>query len=303
VDDWVQAAKAAIYAGESATLVSVLATEGSAPRGPGTRMLVTASGIGGTIGGGALEHQAIAQARALLDLPPGAWRVQDYPLGPLLGQCCGGRVRLLVEHLDRQESDWIGKAGVLATQFGEAGLVRTVLGEREPVAALPARGSKPAVGDRIVERLGGETLPVLLFGAGHVGRAVARAIEGLPVNLAWFDTRAETGEVPGVTVIDEATVEQCLDEVASPEAVILIMTHDHGLDYRLSVAALRSPARFVGLIGSGTKRARFLSKLARDDVDAARLTCPVGVAGIEGKEPAVIAISVAAQLMQLRGVS
>jgi xanthine dehydrogenase accessory factor len=300
VDDWAQAAKIAIGAGEPAALVSVLATEGSAPRGPGTRMLVTASGIGGTIGGGALEHQAIAQARALLDLPAGAWRVQDYPLGPLLGQCCGGRVRLLVEHLDPATNDWIGAEGVLETRFTENRLVRSVLGEREPVATLPARGAKPAAGDRIVERLGGETLPVLLFGAGHVGRAVARAVEGLPVNLAWFDTRAETGDVPGVTVIGDDGVEDCLGEVASPEAVVLIMTHDHGLDYRLTCAALRSPARFVGLIGSGTKRARFLSKLARDGIDPARLTCPVGVAGIEGKEPAVIAISVAAQLMQMR---
>ncbi len=300
MDDWAAAAKAAIGRGERAALVSILATEGSAPRGAGTRMLVTARAIGGTIGGGALEHQVIAQARALLDHAPGSWRVQDYPLGPLLGQCCGGRVRLLVEHLDPATTEWIGQAGIVATRFGEERVERSLCTERAPVATLAARGGKPEAGDVVVERLGGAMLPVLLFGAGHVGRAVGRAIDGLPVSLRWFDTRPETGEVPGVVVIDEDRVADCVSE-AGPGSAVLVMTHDHGLDYRLTAAALTSQAGFVGLIGSDTKRARFLGKLARDGIDPARLVCPVGVAGVNGKEPAVIAISVAAQLMQLHG--
>ena len=97
--DWTSHARDALRQGPAA-LVTILATEGSAPRGPGARMVVTGAGLAGTIGGGALEHQAMAQARAILALAPGSWRVQDYPLGPLLGQCCGGRVRLLVERLD-----------------------------------------------------------------------------------------------------------------------------------------------------------------------------------------------------------
>ena len=96
--DWTAHAREALQQGPAA-LVTILATEGSAPRGPGARMVVTETGLAGTIGGGALEHQATAQARTILALAPGSWRVQDYPLGPLLGQCCGGRVRLLVEHL------------------------------------------------------------------------------------------------------------------------------------------------------------------------------------------------------------
>src|SRR5829696_8705922 len=83
-----------------AALVTILATEGSAPRGPGARMIATETGLAGSIGGGALEHQSVEQARRILALAPGSWRVQDYPLGPLLGQCCGGRVRLMVERLD-----------------------------------------------------------------------------------------------------------------------------------------------------------------------------------------------------------
>src|SRR6185503_7845125 len=98
VPDWISDGRAALAEGPAA-LVTILATEGSAPRGPGARMVVTETGLAGTIGGGALEHQVTEQARALLTHPPGSWRVQDYPLGPLLGQCCGGRVRLLVERL------------------------------------------------------------------------------------------------------------------------------------------------------------------------------------------------------------
>src|SRR5688572_32129642 len=97
--DWTRLARESLQQGPAA-LVTVLATEGSAPRGPGARMVVTEAGLAGTIGGGALEHQVTAQARKVLALAPGSWRVQDYPLGPLLGQCCGGRVRLLLEHLE-----------------------------------------------------------------------------------------------------------------------------------------------------------------------------------------------------------
>ncbi len=296
MDDWATAARVAIDAGEAVALITVLAAEGSAPRGAGTRMLVRADGIAGTIGGGALEHQAIGQARALLDHPAGSWRMQDYPLGPLLGQCCGGRVRLLVEHVDPVKADWIGQSGLLETRFAPDRLERRLIDARVPVDTLSARGPKP---DVLVERLDVDRLPVLLFGAGHVGRAVARAVEGLPVQLGWFDTRPDTGDVAGVTVVEEDRIVDCVGE-APDGCAILIMTHDHGLDYRLTAAALASPAGFVGLIGSETKRARFLSRLAKDGVDAGRLTCPVGVAGIMGKEPAVIAISVAAQLLQLQ---
>lgn len=302
---WEAGAKAAIDTGEPAALVSILATEGSAPRGAGTRMLVTRDRIAGTIGGGALEHQAIAQARALLDHPAGSWRVQDYPLGPLLGQCCGGRVRLLIERLAPQAREWIEASGVLATRFEADALIRTIEESGVMVASLPARGPRPSPGDRIVERLGAEKMPVLMFGAGHVGRAVARAVDGLPLALSWFDTRPDAAETPGVALVEDVHIESCARDAPSG-AALLIMTHDHGLDYRLTAAALHSPAGFVGLIGSATKRARFLSRLEGDGFDAAargRLTCPIGVEGVTGKAPEVIAIAVAAQLLRLHGAA
>ncbi|MEI9850936.1 MAG: xanthine dehydrogenase accessory protein XdhC [Sphingomonas sp.] len=287
-------ARQALEAGPTA-LVTVLATEGSAPRGPGARMVVTADALSGTIGGGALEHQAAAQARAILALPPGSWRAQDYPLGPLLGQCCGGRVRLLVERLaEVPEGD-----GPFEIALGE----RIARAPRPRGAAVvTARGPLPAPGSTLAEPAETDAMPVTLFGAGHVGQAIAARAAGLPLHIAWFDARREYAEAPGVVLAGEEEMVACAS-AAGEDMAVAILTHDHALDYRLAAAALRSKARYVGMIGSRTKRARFLSRLAADGVDAARLTCPIGAPDIHGKEPEVIAISVLAQLLQLRGAA
>ena len=283
--DWAAAARASLERGPTA-LVTILATEGSAPRGAGARMVVTADALNGTIGGGTLEHQAAAQARAILDLPPGSWRVQDYPLGPLLGQCCGGRVRLLIEHLGAGAREWL--AAPLPTRTL---LTRDAVSRSPATAAsappLLARGERPETFDEPVEC---EGRPVILFGAGHVGRAIAERAHGLPFHIAWYDCRAEAAETPGVMLADPEAMIACAGS-ARIEAAILILTHDHGLG---------GEAGFVGLIGSATKRARFLSRLAADGISADRLTCPIGLPGVIGKEPGAIAIAVLAQLLSLR---
>lgn len=286
-------------------MIGILATEGSAPRGAGTRMIVTADGEVGTIGGGSLEFRVVEQARAILDQAPGSWRVQDYPLGPLLGQCCGGRVRVLIEHVDPETLDWLADAAegqTLLSRLGESHVERRIV----PAAALsplPARGERPVVGARFAEMIGQNRRPLYLFGAGHVGQAIAQHAQGLPFRLAWFDTRPLFDSISGVTVIPEQAITQCLDE-APEDAAIIILTHDHALDYRLVRAAIaRSPVAFVGLIGSATKRARFLSRLEGEGFtpeQRARLTCPIGVEGVIGKEPDVIAIATLAQLLRLR---
>jgi xanthine dehydrogenase accessory factor len=296
--DWAQAALG-LLAREPVALITILATEGSAPRGAGTRMVVTAAGATGTIGGGALEYQATEQARAILACPKGAWRVQDYPLGPLLGQCCGGRVRLLVERLDPR-SAWLADADrPLRATLRDGHVERVAADAPMPVSA---RGDRPDIGASFVEPADTPRLPLLLFGAGHVGQAIARLAGPLPLRLGWFDTRAELADIPGVVLIDDATLPHCAAE-AAPDTAILILTHDHGLDYRLAAAALSGPARFVGLIGSRTKRARFLARLAADGFDdaaRARLVCPIGLPGVAGKEPEIIAVSAVAQLLSLR---
>jgi xanthine dehydrogenase accessory factor len=288
--DWTEHAREALKQGPAA-LVTILATEGSAPRGPGARMVVTETGLEGTIGGGKLEHLATAQARAILAHPPGSWRVQDYPLGPLLGQCCGGRVRLMVERLDEiPESD-----GPFAVTLDET--VCRVAGQDGE--RLDARGPLPVSGARFVEPAETDMLPVFMFGAGHVGRAIAVRAPGLPLHFAWHDSRPEAAETPGVVLAVETEMVACA-AAATEAAAVVILTHDHGLDYRLTAAALGSRARFVGLIGSKTKRARFLARLKADGVDHSRLTCPIGLPGIRGKEPEVIAIATLAQLLMLR---
>lgn len=289
-------------------MVSVLASEGSAPRGAGTRMLVTAEAERGTIGGGQLEYRAIEQARTILEHPPGTWRIQDYPLGPLLGQCCGGRVRLLVEHVDPFRLGWLDDAMgdcLLVSELKSADIVRHTARDLEPTR-ISSRGERPEPGTVLVEPLNDDRTPVYLFGAGHVGQAIVRHGGHLPLRFAWFDTRSSLENLEGVTIIPEEMIERCVSE-APEDAAILILTHDHGLDYRLTRAALcRGPLAFIGLIGSKTKRARFLSRLEDDGVSSearSKLTCPIGIHGVTGKEPDVIAIATLAQLLQLRARS
>jgi xanthine dehydrogenase accessory factor len=306
IPDWLEALREA-RGREPVALVTILATEGSAPRRAGTRMAVTAETSVGTIGGGALEHRAIDQARRILAEPPGSWRVQDWPLGPLLGQCCGGQVRLMVEHVDADPKRWdwtdyVERRKPIATHFYDSKrpverfpAEHVQAGVRPP---LPPRSEKPRKGTIFIEPDDRRRhRPLLMFGAGHVGVAIADRLPRLPFRLAWYDSRPNR-HFPGVSLQDEDGQVFCAGE-AEPEAAVLILTHDHALDYRLTVAALRSRAGFVGLIGSATKRARFLSRLREEGVDAERLTCPIGIAGIPDKQPDVIAIAVIAQLLML----
>jgi xanthine dehydrogenase accessory protein XdhC len=253
----------ALAAGEPAVLVTVAAALGSTPREAGARMLVQARRATGTIGGGRLEHEAIAAARRLIETGALAHNM-EVPLGPAIGQCCGGYVRL---HLERAD------AGALAA------LERLEQAERD---SLP---------------------PVYLFGAGHVGKAVAQALAPLPLRLTWIDSRVE--EFPE-TVPDGVTRLVAADpvarvKIAEPGTGFLVLTHDHALDFELAGAALRrGDALYVGLIGSRTKRRKFERLYtARDgrSADLARLTCPIGAGLSRDKRPPVIAAMVAAELL------
>ncbi len=241
---WIAALSELERIGEPAVLVTILSARGSAPRDAGCKMVVSAGRLSGTIGGGRLEHVAIGLAREMLDGANGPV-TRDFPLGPALGQCCGGHVSLLFE----------------------------------PV--------RPPVWE------------VALFGAGHVGRAVASLLGMLPCRLTWIDSRA--AEFPPGAV-GRVRADPVAERAGLPKGgFVLVMTHDHQLDYDLVAAALhRGDFAFVGLIGSETKRARFSSRLVRDGIDDAALVCPIGLPGIVGKQPAEIAVSVVAQMMQAR---
>ena len=258
-------ARAWLDAHRPAMLVQVLESRGSVPREAGTRMLVAADAVAGTIGGGHLELQAITRARAMLadHLADRITTPQDQAiaLGPTLGQCCGGALTLRTAPLD---------AAALAAWPDEAPLFQ-----------------------------------LQLYGAGHVGRAIVQLLANLPCTVDWIDERAtEFPAEPGPPHIRRLCVEPVEAEVplAPPGAFYLVLTHSHDLDLRITEAILqRGDFGYLGLIGSATKRARFLARFRQRGVaDAAlgRLTCPIGVPGIPGKQPEQIAVAVVAQLLQ-----
>jgi xanthine dehydrogenase accessory factor len=294
----------AIREEESAALVTIVEAQGSAPREGGARMIVRPSGaFQGTIGGGALEWEALGRARAALAEGRGPARRERFALGPQLGQCCGGRVDVRIETFDARD---LAELDALAeAEAGGALATRTRLAPDGRLTREIARARAAEGGD--IETFGEKAAPVLLFGAGHVGRALALALAPLPFRVRWIDSRPEAfpRHVPGnATLVASADPPAELD--AAPDgALVVVMTHSHPLDLAIVSRAL-SAGRFgyVGLIGSGTKRARFLSQMrAAGLAEAAlsRLTCPIGVPGVAGKAPAVIAAAVAVQLLQASG--
>lgn len=317
---------------EDCVLVTVAAVRGSAPREPGAKMIVTREQIAETIGGGNLEHAAIERAREMLagDSVP-ATQLVRYPLGPGLRQCCGGVATLLYERIDASsmarlaELQRAGKPGIIITgaegacrgrklivsETGREGsLGETALDEEALALAsdvhepqLRAIGSGNVV---MIEPLRPCDFQVVLFGAGHVGRALVAVLAGLDCRVTWVDPRPEQfpREVPGnVRVVATAAPEEEVDRAPSG-AFFLVMTHSHALDFELCERALkRGDFRYLGLIGSLPKRNRFRKYLKLEGVSEAalaRLTCPIGVPGIAGKQPAAIAIAVAAELLQVR---
>jgi xanthine dehydrogenase accessory protein XdhC len=247
--------------GEPAVVVEVAATQGSVPREAGTRMLVGPAGTCGTIGGGHLELQAIELARRHLAMRPGDAFERRYPLGPALGQCCGGVVTLRFAPLcDAELARWPDEAPLFHLQ---------------------------------------------LYGAGHVGRAIVRLLATLPCKVQWIDEREAEFPASWPPQVERVCVDAVEAEVdtAPPGACYLVLTHRHDLDLRITEAILRrGDFRYFGLIGSQTKRARFTHRLLEQGIAPQaieRMTCPIGVPGIEGKAPEVIAVAVVAQLLQL----
>ncbi len=244
-----------------AVLVAVTAARGSVPRGDGTRMLVSAEAVLGTIGGGHLELQAIESARALIR-SGGDAHTQPVALGPSLGQCCGGALDLRYTPLrDVDVAGW---------------------------ARRPPR------------------FTLQLYGAGHVGRAIVKLLADIDCRVQWIDEReAEFPPGPLPSHIERLCVEPVEAEVAqaAPGSCFLVLTHSHDLDLAITQAILaRGDFAWFGLIGSATKRARFEARLRQRGVSEpllARMACPIGLPGIAGKEPAVIALAVVAQLLAL----
>jgi len=253
-------------------LVTVESVQGSGPREVGAWMAVFPHTLINTIGGGHLEFQAIDEARALLVKPATGASHEDqgytlrYALGPALGQCCGGVVHLRYEHICADDAP------------------------------------------QLTQRLLAGSVPLALFGGGHVGRALVHVLGNLPYQVCWIDSRDEVFpvQVPANVVCEHSDPVQ--DAVADlpPGSAVVIMSFSHAEDLDVVAACLkrqrtRADLRYIGLIGSKTKWATFQHRLkARgfSTEEVSLVTCPIGVPGINGKEPEVIAVAVAAQLLQ-----
>ena len=253
---------------ERAVLVTVDATQGSVPREAGAWMAVFADDVLGTIGGGHLEHQAIAHARSGVVSGEGgatAPGVMRFALGPSLGQCCGGVVHLRFE--------------------------------------VVSAGDVPA----LRERLAPHGSPVALFGGGHVGKALVHLLGTLPFEVSWIDSRDEIfpDEIPANVRCEHSDPVQAAVAGLAPGSRVLIMSFSHAEDLDVVAACLqrqreRHDLPYIGLIGSKSKWAAFRHRLeargfAADEL--AQVTCPIGVPGITGKAPEVIAVAVTAQLL------
>jgi xanthine dehydrogenase accessory protein XdhC len=262
-----------------AVLVLVAEARGSAPRAAGAAMLVSAGRPLGTVGGGAVEHRATGIARDML--AKGTERGEiEFPLGPATDQCCGGWMRLAFALLTRER---------LPAHFGA--------GSGQHCAELELWGGGPIYHEPAPDR------QVVVYGAGHVGHALVTALTPLPFRLVWVDARAGgcAGAPEGVEV-HETPLPEAVAEAAEPGTLHVVLTHSHALDLEIVAAVLRRPFGFCGLIGSATKRELFRRRLAERGTRRAaieRLTCPIGLPGLRDKRPAVIAASVAAQLLQV----
>jgi xanthine dehydrogenase accessory factor len=257
---------------EDAVLVTVDGTQGSAPRDVDAWMAVFADDVVGTIGGGHLEFQAIDEARRRLagdsgDCGKPGDTVRQYALGPSLGQCCGGVVRLRFER--------VGAADI------------------------------PALEKRLAPRLS----PLALFGGGHVGKALVNVLSSLPFAITWIDSRDEIfppAVAANVSCEHSDPVHAAVADLAAGSRV-LIMSFSHAEDLDVVAACLRrrrerADLPYIGLIGSKTKWATFRHRLQErgfTEAELAQVTCPIGLPGITGKEPEVIAVSVAAQILQV----
>jgi xanthine dehydrogenase accessory factor len=337
--DWLKALNRPRTERRGCILVTVAETRGSVPREAGAKMVVAEDAAFGTIGGGQLEHEALNVAREMLagERCAAAAQLRRFNLGPSLGQCCGGSARILFEPVSEQPEPWQAalrdlaerrEPAVLVTALGDCAAGKIVVRAEGVIGALsdPRRHTEAVHAARamletadagvrleddenggalLLEPIRFAALHVVLFGAGHVGKALVRVLGELPCRVAWIDARDEQfpREVPPNVSIECTEMPQYAVARAPSGAAFLVMTHSHALDFTLCEKILRrNDFSYLGLIGSATKRAKFVRRFkARglaDDV-IARMVCPIGLPGLPGKHPGEIAVAVAAQLLML----
>ncbi len=273
--------------------VVVAQAKGSAPRDSGTVMHIWSTGACGTIGGGALEFEAIKIARKVID--SGNDLTQVFPLGPALGQCCGGSVILRTDIFDAQRVEQLSQHSSFIRGDG----ARPSWATSNPI--LPNTDLHYANG-WIAEPIEQNKTPLWIWGAGHVGRALVDVIAPLEQHaITWIDVHRDRFPEQIRNDVDVLTTDdpQKFLKYAPPDAQHLIVTYSHVLDLNLCHGLLTQKAKTIGLIGSQTKWARFQSRLrnlghSQNKIDL--ITCPIGDPAL-GKHPHAIAIGVASALI------
>ncbi|WP_419904544.1 xanthine dehydrogenase accessory protein XdhC [Kiloniella sp.] len=289
-------------------LVTMVEVLGSAPREAGTHMVIRPDGgFHGTIGGGTLEWRVLADAQKLMRHSEAQLSWKKHALGPELGQCCGGVVKLSIEVFEKSQ---LPEVQLLAAQeslgpFSTIGHITANKINRmiDPDVSNDLTHVSISSDGHLYESFGQKKRSVYLFGAGHVGRAMMLSMASLDFDLTWIDSRenALPSIVPGnVTKVFTPSPVSTLSK-APDGAFVVILTHSHSLDLDLVNAAL-SEDRFgyVGVIGSATKKARFRNRLRNAGLGSdtiEKLVCPIGIEGINSKHPAAIAASVIAELL------
>ncbi len=266
--------------------------QGSSPRETGTSMLVTEHTQYGTIGGGALEYQAIATARQMLANGKSKTFTKT-PLGPALGQCCGGTVSLLWERFESAEIT--GDTFFRATKNTEMPLsVRAYLRD---IRSGAIANNPTLIDGWFIEPASQQKQPIWIYGAGHVGRALVTVLDGLPFEITWIDSDRE--RFPNHTKASILVAKNPADAVkhAPDDARHIVLTYSHAIDLEICHRVLNRSFASLGLIGSATKRTRFLKRLRESGADPSRLECPIGDPNL-GKEPMAIAIGVVSALLK-----
>lgn len=317
--DWLHGLQAALAEQSPCVLITLVKTQGSVPCEVGARMLVTAQSCSGTIGGGILEWLASQHARSLLTQPQALSSLETFTLGTELGQCCGGVASIHYESFPLGYAAWFetlverwrqGFSTVLKSypqSWPHTGRGRVLIEASQPKAIVELVEQNTG-SFCLTECLTPPLTKLVIFGAGHVAQALVQVLLPLDWQIIWVDNRAQL--FPKLTEMQAKVVCLLTDPVKfAAEQVMansfcLVMTHEHSLDLELCAQLLaRKDLAYVGLIGSQTKAARFRRRLREQgltDEQLAQLICPIGLAGIHAKQPAAIAISVAAQLLQLR---
>ena len=322
-------------------IVAVASGVGSTPREAGAWMLVAAGGSVGAVGGGHLEFEAIRLAReALAGTTPAATWLVRYPLAARLGQCCGGVATVAIAVVDRG-ADFVDAAVACERTGVDYALIHRLGGAGDPaqrllVTADDARGSLgstdldsaavaavrsrlaspglPATGvveirgvSLFVHAVGATAFDVLVFGNGHVGRAVVQVLAALPCRVRWIDAREQDFPAAVPANVETVSTDALRAELhdAPRGAYVVVTTHSHALDFDVIEAALeRDDWAYLGLIGSKPKRAQFEKRLAtrgRPVADLTRVVCPIGtLAGLKSKEPGVIAVGIVAEILAIR---